>query len=143
MSKSGTITNSALTVVAALLGVIAVQNAAGPTAPSTASAAQPGAQFAGAGPESDPDEGAGRVSAAEQRKTIIAELRTISRRLDQLESQLAKGIKVTEMPEIKLPNDLARALRDSARDQRTRDASQSKDAAQPKDGVQPAADRPK
>lgn len=42
----------------------------------------------------------GRISAAEQRKQIIAELKSIQTRIEKLEGVLAKGIsvRVTEMP---------------------------------------------
>jgi hypothetical protein len=46
----------------------------------------------------------GLVSAAEQRKVMIAELRSLSSRIERVESVLAKGIsvKVTDMPPVKL-----------------------------------------
>jgi len=42
----------------------------------------------------------GRISAAEQRKQIIAELKAVQTRMERLESLIAKGIsvRVTEMP---------------------------------------------
>ena len=48
--------------------------------------------------------GGGLVSAADQRKLMIAELRSISRRMEKLEAQLAKGIdvRVTDMPEVRV-----------------------------------------
>ncbi len=53
---------------------------------------------------SQPDDpaasGQALVSASEQRKTMIAELRRVASRLERIESKLASGInvKVTEMP---------------------------------------------
>ena len=46
----------------------------------------------------------GLVSAAEQRKVIIAELRSMGSRIERVEGILAKGIsvKVTDMPAVKL-----------------------------------------
>ena len=48
-----------------------------------------------------PDAG-GIISAAEQRKQIIAELRTMNSRLERIESKLNSGlsVKVTEMPKV-------------------------------------------
>ena len=57
--------------------------------------AQPAARLSDSG-----DDAAGRISAAEQRKEIISQLRNISTRLEHLESTIAKGIsvKVTQLP---------------------------------------------
>lgn len=48
---------------------------------------------------SDADEG-GRISAAEQRKTMIAQLTTLTQKMDRLEHVITKGIpvRVVEMP---------------------------------------------
>lgn len=45
------------------------------------------------------DEG-GRISAAEQRKTMISQLATLTQKMDRLESMIAKGlpVRVVEMP---------------------------------------------
>jgi hypothetical protein len=82
-------TNILLGAIACLLGF----NALSQVGVSTASTA-----FAQPGGEE------GLVSAAEQRKVMIAELRTLSSRIERVESLLAKGInvKVTDMPAIKL-----------------------------------------
>lgn len=84
-----------LTVVAVLLGLGLMERLA--NGPSVALAAPQ--RSAG------PDEGGGLLSAAEQRKTIIAELKRISAQLEALDARLKNGIsvKVTDMPEIKLP----------------------------------------
>lgn len=92
--------NAALTVIALFLGVLAVDrftSAAPAAVAQQRSASQPG----------EPTEG-GMISAQEQRKAMIAELRGMSQRLDRIESTLHKGIsvKVTEMPELKLPKDM-------------------------------------
>lgn len=52
-------------------------------------------------------EGGGLVAAADQRKAMIAELRGLSVRMERIEGLLARGIsvKVSEMPELKLPRD--------------------------------------
>jgi hypothetical protein len=96
--------NAALTAIAALLGLNLV-NGGGITAPSAASA-QPENEGMG-----------GLISAGEQRKVIIAELRGIGGRLDRIESKLAAGgvsVKVTDMPALKLPPELLKRLVDRA-----------------------------
>lgn len=57
-------------------------------------------------PASDPADG-GLVSAATQRKEIITQLRTLTTKLERLESMMSKGlsVKVTEMPAIKIPRE--------------------------------------
>ena len=57
--------------------------------------AQPAGRLSDSG-----DDAAGRISAAEQRKEMITQLRNISARLEHLESTIAKGIsvKVTQLP---------------------------------------------
>jgi hypothetical protein len=92
--------NAALTAIAILLGLNLV-NSGGVTAPSAASA-QPENESAG-----------GLISASEQRKVMIAELRAIGGRLDRIESKLAAGgvnVKVTDMPALKLPPELLKRL---------------------------------
>ena len=93
--------NAALTVIALSLGVIAVDRV-------TAGAPSANAQQRLNQPVSEPTEG-GMISAQEQRKQMIAELRSMSQRLDRIEGALHKGIsvKVTEMPELRLPKDFA------------------------------------
>ncbi len=91
--------NAVLTLIALFLGVIAVDRV-------TANAASANAQSRMAPPAGEPSEG-GMISAQEQRKTMITELRGMSQRLDRIEASLQKGIsvKVTEMPELRLPKD--------------------------------------
>lgn len=102
--------NSVLTVIAVLLAVLVLSQY------GTATSAQSGVvTLKGGSPSSgsavDPDDDGpgpdGRVSAAEQRKTMISEMRTMSKKLDQVADLLAKGIsvKVTSMPELKLPKE--------------------------------------
>ncbi|MCC6952091.1 MAG: hypothetical protein IT433_11700 [Phycisphaerales bacterium] len=49
------------------------------------------------------DDPSGRISAAEQRKQMIQELRGLSARMERIESALTRGInvKVTDMPAMK------------------------------------------
>ncbi|QOI99013.1 MAG: hypothetical protein HRU70_00290 [Phycisphaeraceae bacterium] len=103
---AGTYRNAALTAIAVLLGVIALKPSVPDLVPS-AFASQPGS------------EPTGLSNALEQRKQMIAELRSISSRLDQLDGKITRGlsVKVTEMPELKLPVDLRRAItRENPRD---------------------------
>ena len=91
--------NAALTAIAILLGLNLV-NGNGVTAPSSASAQ----------PETDTG---GLISAGEQRKVMIAELKAISARLDRIDSKLSGGgvnVKVTDMPSLKLPPELLKRL---------------------------------
>lgn len=95
--------NSVLTVIAVMLGLLVLGQYGTPTAAQsgvTTMTAAGGGDGDDDGPASD-----GRVSAAEQRKTMIAELRTMSRKLDQVGEMLNKGlsVKVTQMPDIKWP----------------------------------------
>ncbi|MDX9910753.1 MAG: hypothetical protein RBS39_02860 [Phycisphaerales bacterium] len=54
--------------------------------------------------DDDSPSGGGLVSAADQRKLMIAELRSMSRRLEKLEARIDKGIdvRVTDMPEVRV-----------------------------------------
>ncbi len=113
--------NGSLTVIAILLGFLVLDRAAGPAGrggglgPAEASAqvrsvsSGPGSS-AGKSLEDEPTDG--RVNPADQRKQMIAELRNISQRLDRLESVISKGltVKVTDMPEMKLPKALEARL---------------------------------
>ena len=66
-----------------------------------------------------PAAGEGLASAAEQRKQMMTQLTSIERHMEKLEAQLAKGIKVSEMPELKLPAEMKEALRAAARSEKT------------------------
>lgn len=114
-------TNGALTAIALLLGVVAFQNA-GLSGVSTAHAQEP-APLALGGDDSDTS---GRISAAEQRKQIIAELRTLQTKVERVEQIMNKGmnVKVVDMPEMKLPQELRKALQ-----------AQANGAAAPETGV--------
>ena len=93
-ARRGGYLNFILTVNAVALGVLMFTQAR----PAAAPALNLGST-AMAGPPEDSDLNA-RVSAAEQRKEIIAELRNISQRMSNIESRL-KGtlpVKVVEMP---------------------------------------------
>lgn len=88
--------NGVLTVIAALLALLVVDRVGeGPV--GTMAMAGP--------PTGEPDPKGGLVSAADQRKQIILELRALGKRLEQVEAQLKGGlsVKVTEMPELRLP----------------------------------------
>jgi len=94
-------TNGVLTAIAALLGVIVLQQAN-----STGSAGVAAAQVGVVGERTATDDAAtGLISAAEQRKSIITELKSVNERLGAIEGALAKGInvKVTSMPAQKPP----------------------------------------
>jgi hypothetical protein len=97
-SSSGarTYTNAMLTVIAILLGVALLDRAA-PEPVVARAHAQPGAMPA-------PDESTGLISAAEQRKIMIAELRQISTRLDKLDGAMSRvlNVKVVEMPPVRV-----------------------------------------
>lgn len=94
-----------LTAVAAFLALNLFAQP-GPTVAPAGHAGLPGAALADP-PADEPDEpgpGAGLVSAADQRKIMIAELRALSKRIEQLQARLDKGIsvKVAEMPEVRI-----------------------------------------
>jgi len=109
-SHNNSYTNGALTAIAVLLGVIALQNTGFTGGATVAHAGQPGVLAQG-GDDTDVN---GRISAAEQRKQIIAELRTVQTKMDRLEQTLNKGlnVKVIDMPELKLPAELRRTAKD-------------------------------
>lgn len=93
--------NAMLTVIAVLLAVLVVGrfDSGGWGGVTLAQgAAQPRAS-------AEPEESgaAARISAAEQRKTMIAQLREISSRLDRIEAVLRAGldVRVKEMPPTK------------------------------------------
>src|SRR5438132_1658481 len=85
--------NAVLTLIAAFLGIGLVERATVPalTEPAPA-AAQP-----------DPDQG-GLANALDQRKQIIAELRSANSRLDRIEAKLAGNlnVRVVDMPPVKV-----------------------------------------
>jgi hypothetical protein len=91
-------TNVILTVIAGLLAVVAFDPGRGAPVAISEAQAQPA--------QPDSDENA-RVSAAEQRKVIIAELRALSSRVERVESTLNRGlsVRVTEMPPLQLPEE--------------------------------------
>ncbi len=99
-AASRTYLNVVLTAIALLLAVQAIKPDASWGTPALA---QPGDVR-----EEPANE---RISAAEQRKQIIAELRTLGRKLDKVDGMLTKGIKVSEMPELKLPSELREAIK--------------------------------
>lgn len=91
--------NAMLTLIAVMVGLGLLERQLSPdglAGPAGASAQGP----------TDPDQG-GLMNALEQRKVMIAELRSIGARLDKLDAKLAQGlsVKVVDMPPIKLPAD--------------------------------------
>lgn len=90
--------NGVLTVIAVLLALVLLDRHLAPGAPTALGTA------VAAGPADEPVSD-GLISAAEQRKMIISELRRLASKFDRLEARLNSGInvKVTEMPELKLP----------------------------------------
>lgn len=106
--SGGTYRNLALTAVAVLLGANLLQQAGVPVVSSAgAQVRQPGAGSQNTiTRSSEPTSGGGsetaneRVSAAEQRKEIIAELSSIGRRMDRIEAVLKQplNVKVLSMP---------------------------------------------
>jgi hypothetical protein len=106
-------TNAALTVIAGLLGLNAL---------SSSDLLAPSAAHAQSGED-------GLVSAAEQRKVMIAELRNLSSRIERLETTIARGVnvKVTDMPAVRLadPSQMSDA-RESRESRDARDTRKSK-----------------
>lgn len=109
--------NTLTVVTAVLLGFLVLDRIAAPSGTGSFGPSQASAQVRSvksgtpaAGPEEEPSDS--RISAADQRKQMIAELRAISQRLDRVEAVLSKGIqvKVTDMPEMKLPKSLEARL---------------------------------
>lgn len=97
--RTGKYTNTALTAVALLLGL----NLLKPGDFAATAMAQPG-------------EGQQTLaSAAEQRKQMIGQLSSLEKKLDKIDAMLTKGIKITDMPELKLPSELKDAVRAAAK----------------------------
>lgn len=96
-TRGGRYTNTALTAIAVLLAL----NLLKPVDFVAAASAQPASE--------------GLASAAEQRKQIIAELASIEKKIERVEAQMTKGIRISEMPELKLPAEMKEALRAAAR----------------------------
>lgn len=86
--------NLMMTLLVAGVGVLVFDRA-----PSGSALSVPSAQAAP--PEEDSSDPSGRISAADQRKQIIGELRSLNPQVGQLEATIKKGIKVTEMPQQK------------------------------------------
>jgi hypothetical protein len=97
-------TNAILTVIAVLLGVIVLDRAVVRAGAGEAGLlGGPSAAKAESGPDDEDVVGA-RVSAADQRKVIIAELRNLSHKLDTIDTRLGKGlnVKVIDMPAVRM-----------------------------------------
>jgi len=93
MAKRG-YTNTVLTAIALLLGGVVLGQFAQSGSPALSSA----------GASGPPTKGGGFVSPAEQRITMINELRALGRKVDSLQARLDKGfsVKVTEMPPVRV-----------------------------------------
>lgn len=87
--------NAVLTAIAVLLTLLVVDRHAGPGIT--------GAALAQGQPEDPSSSAQAMVSAAEQRKQMIAELRRIAGRMERIEAKLNAGltVKVSEMPAAK------------------------------------------
>ncbi|GJQ30631.1 MAG: hypothetical protein HBSAPP03_25150 [Phycisphaerae bacterium] len=87
-----TYTNVVLTLIAGLLAI----NLLGRTTPPMPTSAH--AQTA------PPEDATGLISAAEQRKAMLAELRGIAARLDKMDASMSRvmNVKVVEMPPVKI-----------------------------------------
>jgi hypothetical protein len=96
-------TNTVLTVIAVLLGVIVLDRAVVRAGAADGILGGPSAARAEIGPDDEEIAGA-RISAADQRKVIIAELRNLSHKLDGIDARLGKGlnVKVTDMPPVRM-----------------------------------------
>jgi hypothetical protein len=102
--------NGVLTVIAALLALLVADRYAWAPAAAEAASEQPTrtTRRDDATGRTRADEPAGGlVSAGDQRKQMLAELRELGRRLAALESLIKGGlsVRVTEMPDIRLPKD--------------------------------------
>jgi hypothetical protein len=63
-----------------------------------------------------PGEGTTLASAIEQRKQMITQLTAIEKKLEKVEAALAKGIKISEMPDLKIPAELKEAIKNAKPD---------------------------
>lgn len=88
--------NGVLTVIAVVMGLMLLNQAGLGLSASRAEASQ-----------AQPERGTGLVSAADQRKQMIEELKKVSARIEKLERAIEKGVsvKVTSLPEVKKPEE--------------------------------------
>jgi hypothetical protein len=93
-------TNTILTLIAALLLAMMLDHGQGSLIPLADAQHQTQPRSSGGGDDGEE----GRVSAAEQRKVMIAELRNLSARMEHMEAVLSKPltVKVTEMPPVQI-----------------------------------------
>lgn len=124
--KSNGYLNAILTANAVILGIVALNGVAGPTGLERTAQAQ------ASGSEEAPS---GMLSAAEQRKQMISELRGMSQRLEKIEGQLGKGVKITSMPPIP-------GLEEAVRGARNEGASKEK-APAPSSTIRPSGATPR
>lgn len=105
--------NGVLTAIAALLALNLISRLDGGPSASLAQTSSVSGSVSGTGragppaPVDDESTPSARISAAEQRKAMIQELREVAQRLDRIESAMKSGlsVRVTEMPELRLPAD--------------------------------------
>src|ERR1051325_664878 len=92
-------TNTVLTLIAGLLLAMMLDRGQGSLIPLAEAQHQAQPRTGG-----DDGDGAERVSAAEQRKVIIAEMRSLNSRRENMEAVLRKPrtVKVTEMPPVQI-----------------------------------------
>ena len=97
--KKNSYRNGALTVIALGLGFLALGQGQ--------NQAEAQVNHAGHRPTPASPEGGGLISAADQRVQILKELQLLRRQMEQMNAALKGGlsVKVTEMPEFRLPTD--------------------------------------
>jgi len=95
--------NAILTVNALLLTALVADRLLGGDQSGRAAAGSP----APASAQPDTGDGSGMLSGAEQRKQQYMEMKKMNAHLEKIEAKLNAGVsvKVTEMPELKLPKD--------------------------------------
>jgi len=88
--------NTVLTANVALLALIAING----LSPGRSLISDAHAQVTAAAGQPEAEDPSGRISAAEQRKQIITEIKAVASRVERIEHILAKGlnVKVTELP---------------------------------------------
>lgn len=98
--------NAILTVNAVLLSALVADRLLGGDQTGIGAALSP----APAAAQPDTGDGSGMLSGAEQRKQQYNEMKKMNAHLEKIEAKLNAGIsvKVTEMPELKLPKDPAK-----------------------------------
>jgi hypothetical protein len=98
--------NAVLTANALLLSALVADRLLGGDQGGIGGALSP----APASAQPETDSGGGMLSGAEQRKQQLSEMRKMNSHLEKIEARLNAGlsVKVTEMPELKLPKEPAK-----------------------------------